>query len=292
MRRYSDKIFDIINITIMIVLLFVFIWPLWFVIIASISDPNALNRGEVLLLPMDITFEGYERILQYKSIWLGYANTIYYTAIGTAANMIMSILLAYPLSVPGYRLKKFMTVFYMISMYFGGGLIPSYLLIRDLGLLDTRAVMIISAMVSIYNSLIIRSYFQNSIPGELKEAAILDGANDAQYLVKVVMPLSKPVFAVVGLYYLVGHWNNYTRALYYVYNDKLLPLQNVLRRLLISGKLLEDVMSDPEMVQEAVRQSQLMQYGVIIIASLPVLCIYPFVQKHFVKGVMVGAIKG
>lgn len=292
-RSYSDKIFDVANVIIMLILFFVFSWPLWFVVIASFSDPDALNRGEVLLWPVGFSLEGYKRILDYKQIWTGYANTIFYTVVGTMVNMIMSVCLAYPLSDKSFPLRRFFTIFFMITMYFGGGLIPNYLLIRDLGLLDTRWVMIVVGMVSVYNSLIIRAYFMNSIPEELKEASTLDGANAAQYLIKVVLPLSKPVFAVVGLYYMVGHWNNYAKALYYIYDADLYPLQSILRRLLIGSKLLQDVMSqDPEAIEMAAKNAQLMQYGIIIVAALPVLCVYPFVQKYFVKGVMVGAVKG
>lgn len=292
-RSYADKIFDIVNIIVMILILVVLIWPLWFVVIASFSDPSAVARGEVLLLPKEISFEGFQRILEYKMIWDGYKNTIIYTVAGTALNMIFSICLAYPLSEKSFAPRKILTIFFMFTMYFGGGLIPNFLLFKDLGLINTRWAMILPGMVSVYNSLIIRAFFMNSIPGELKEAAILDGANSAQYLWRVVLPLSKAVFAVVGLYYMVAHWNNYTNALYYLYKDDLYPLQAVLRRLLIGSKLLADLMAtDPEAAEVALKQAQLMQYGVIIVAALPMLCVYPFIQKYFVKGVMVGAVKG
>lgn len=292
-RYYSDKIFDIVNVVIMVALLFVFVWPLWFVVIASVSDPDAVHAGKVLLLPQGFTLDGYERILQYESIWKGYTNTIINTVLGTSLNMIMSVCMAYPLSDKNFRLRKALTVFFMFTMYFGGGLIPHYLLYKQMGIINTRWAMIIPSLVSVYNSLIIRSYFQNSIPEELKEAATLDGANAAQYLWRVVLPLSKPVFAVVGLYYLVAHWNNYTNALYYIYDESLYPLQSVLRRLLLTSKLVQDMMDvDPEAAALMLRQAQVMQYGVIIVAAIPVLCLYPFIQKYFVKGVMVGAVKG
>jgi len=292
-RSYSDKIFDIVNVIIMIMVLIIMIWPLWFVVIASISDPNAVTRGEVLLIPIQITFEGFEKILNYKQLWVGYGNTIVNTIVGTILNMVFSICLAYPLSEKTYAPRNVLTVFFMFTMYFGGGLIPHYLLYKDLGIINTRVAMIFPGLVSVYNSLIIRSYFQNSIPGELKEASTLDGANPGQYLIRVVIPLSKPVFAVIGLYYMVGHWNNYLDALYYIYKDELYPLQAVLKNLLISNKMLSDMLTeDPEMLEEAMRQTQLMQYGVIMVAAIPMLCVYPFIQKYFVKGVMIGAVKG
>jgi len=292
-KTYSDKIFDIVNVLVMVFVLIIMVWPLWFVVIASVSDPDAVARGEVLLIPSGLTLEGYRSILEYKQIWIGYGNTIFYTVVGTLLNMIFSICLAYPLSEKTFVPRNVLTVFFMITMYFGGGLIPHYLLYRDMGIIDTRWAMIFPGMVSVYNSLIIRAFFQNSIPGELKESATLDGANAAQYLWKVVLPLSKAVFAVVGLYYMVGHWNHYLGALYYIYDDNLVPLQSVLKRLLIGSKMLSDLMTlDPEAAELALRRAQIMQYGVIMVAAVPMLCVYPFIQKYFVKGVMVGAVKG
>lgn len=291
-RSYSNKIFNVVNVMLMAVLLVIFVWPLWFVVIASFSDPNLVNSGEVLMFPKGITLGGYERMLEYKQIWVGYANSTYYTIIGTLCSMVLSICLAYPMSDKTFTPRKVLMIIFMVSMYFGGGLIPTYLLLRSLHIVNTRWAMIIPGVISVYNSLIIRSYFMNSIPGELKEAATLDGANAAHYLIKVVLPLSKSVFAVVGLYYAVGYWNNYTKALYYIYDDALMPLQMVLRELLMSTKLLADLNMDPELMAEALEQAQMMKYCVIIAAAVPMLCIYPFVQKHFVKGVMVGAVKG
>lgn len=288
----SNQIFDVTNVIIMLMLLVIFAFPLWFVLIASISDPTAVNAGKVLLIPKDIMLNGYVRMMKYKQLWSGYANTIFYTVVGTALNMIMSVCLAYPMADKEFVPRKILMVFFMITMYFSGGLIPSYLLLKQLGIVNTRLAMIVPGLVSVYNSLIIRSFFMNSIPKELKESATLDGANAAQYLYKVVLPLSKSVFAVVGLYYMVGHWNDFANALYYLYDEELYPLQSVLRNLLISSKLMADMASDPEAWQEAYNEAQSMKYCVIIAASLPMLCVYPFIQKHFVKGVMVGAVKG
>ena len=291
-RSYSDKIFDILNVLIMLILILVFAWPLLFVVSASFSDPNAVNAGQVLLFPKGITTVGYELILAYKQLWVGYGNTIFYTVVGTCINMIMSVCLAYPLSDKSFMPRKILLAFFMFTMYFSGGLIPGYLLFKRLGILNTRLAMIVPGMVSVYNSLIIRSYFMNSIPKELKEAAYLDGANSAQYLVKVVLPLSKAVFAVVGLYYMVSHWNNFTNALYYVYDTSLYPLQNILRDLLMSSRLTADLLENPEAYEIAYKQTLLMKYCVIIAATVPMLCVYPFIQKYFVKGVMVGSVKG
>lgn len=293
-RSYSDKIFDSVNFVVMILLIVVFAWPLWFIVIASISDPDVVLSGEVFLLPRDITFDGYKRLFEYKEIWVGYANSIFYTVVGTIFNMVMSICLAYPMSEKSFAPRKILMPFFMFTMYFSGGLIPTYLLYRDIGIVNTRWAILLPGMVSVYNSLIIRSFFMNSIPVELKDSSKIDGANAFQYLCKIVLPLSKPVFAVVGLYYMVANWNNYTKALYYIYDDSIAPLQTIVRRLVMSSKFLADLATDtdPEMLEQLMEQSQLMQYGVIMVAAIPVLCIYPFVQRYFVKGAMVGAVKG
>lgn len=292
-KTFSDRVFDFFNVILMVILLVVFAWPLWIVIISSFSDPNAVSRGEVLLLPVGFTLQAYEAILEYDQIWTAYANTIFYTLAGTALNMVMSVCFAYPMSDKSFAAKKPLMIFFMISMYFGGGLIPMFLLMRNLHILNTRFIYIILGSISIYNALIIRNYFSTSIPGELREAATLDGAGKGMYLFKVVLPLSKPVFAVVGLYYAVGHWNNYTKGLYYIYDQELKPLQNILRELLVSSKMLSELlMEDPEFLAEALKTSQIMKYSVIIVAALPMMCLYPFIQKHFIKGVMLGAVKG
>ena len=294
-RINSDKVFDVVNLVVMLVMFMVFLWPLWFVLIASISDPTQLHAGHVLLWPKGITLEGYKYAAEYKMIWVGYKNSLINTVIGTSLNLVMSVCMAYPLSDKRFRFRRPLTFFYLFTTYFGGGLIPHYLLYRQLGIINTRWVMFFPGLVSVSNSLIFRSYFQN-LPGELKEAATIDGADSFQYLCKVVLPLSKPVFAVVGLYYLVGHWNAFRNYLYYIYDNSLITLQGVLRRLLMTGKLFEDAMNqmsmDPAEVELMIRRVQTMQYGVIIIAAIPVLCIYPFVQKYFVKGALLGSVKG
>ncbi len=292
METRSDKIFDFCNVLIMLVLFVVFVWPLWFVVIASFSDPVKVNAGQVLLLPKGITLDGYEMMLEYKDLWKGYANTIFYTVAGTVINMVLSVCVAYPLADKEFGPRKIFIGFFMFTMYFSGGLIPSYLLLKNMGILNTRWAMLLPGAVSVYNCLILRNYFMNSIPVELKEAATLDGASKAAYLVKIVLPLSKAVLAVVSLYYMVGHWNGYTKALYYIYDHELYPLQSILRDLLISDKMMGELLADPEAAMEAFNQSQMMKYCVVIAAVAPMLCVYPFVQKYFVKGVMVGAVKG
>jgi len=288
----SDRVFQFFNLLLILAIFVVLVWPLWFVLIASFSDPNAVNSGQVLLIPKGLTLSGYKRMLEYKDIWTGFSNTIFYTLTGTTLNMVLSVCMAYPMSVKEFAPRKILMVFFMITMYFSGGLIPTYLLMKNLDILNTRWAMILPGAVSVYNCLIIRSYFMNSIPAELKEASILDGANPAQYLFQVVLPLSAPVLAVITLYYMVGHWNSYLNALYYIYDFDLYPLQSVLRELLMSDKMMAAMVTDPELARQAMQTAQAMKYCVVIVSIVPMLCVYPFVQKHFVKGVMIGAVKG
>ena len=293
-RSYSDKIFDIVNLLVMVILLVIFVWPLWFVVIASFSNPNQVWMGEVVLWPKGFTLISYETLLEYERIWVGYRNTLFYTVVGTLVNLVMTVCGAYPLSRKDFLPRHFFMFLFMLTMYFGGGLIPTYLVVSGLGLVDTRWAMIIPGAVSIYNIIITRTYFMNSIPASLQEAATLDGANSFQYLMRVVLPLSKPIIAVVGLYYAVGHWNDFYTALIYLYNEDLMPLQSFLRDMLMSTKMTLNNLSglDTATVELKTHLAQTLKYSVIIVSTVPVLCIYPFIQKYFVKGVMVGSVKG
>jgi len=292
-HSYADNIFDAVNLIIMAVLLAVFTWPLWFVLIASISDPVAVNLGDVLLIPKQFTTVSYRALLEHKEIWSGYANTIFYTVVGTLINLVLSVCCAYPLSQKDFMPKHIFMMLILITMYFNGGLVPTYLVVKQLGLVDTRWAMIIPGAISVYNCLVLRTYFMNSIPDELREASTLDGANSAQYLVKVVLPLSKPVLAVVGLYYGVAHWNDFYNALLYLYDESLYPLQYILRNILYSYNLENDSIALSNLSTEKLAMAKLtMKYSLVVVASLPMLCIYPFIQKFFVKGVMIGAVKG
>lgn len=291
----SDRIFDVVNVIVMLLLFVIFTWPLWFVLIASISSPSEVWLGNVLLFPKDITLLAYKTMVEYKSLWVGYGNTIFYTAVGTVVNLILTVCCAYPLSRQDFVPRKVLTYLILFTMYFAGGMIPSYLVVSKIGILNTRAAMILPGAISVYNMLVVRSYFVNSIPHQLQEAAFLDGANSAQYLWKVVLPLSKPVLAVVGLYYGVHHWNDFQTALLYIYDDSLLPLQSFLRNILTTSQLLaENAASgaDASLVEAQSQLAQTLKYAVIIISSVPMLVIYPFIQKFFVKGVMVGSVKG
>lgn len=291
---YSDKIFDIVDITVMIVLLVIFIWPLWFVVIASVSNPNEVWNGNVVLWPKGFTLIAYEELVKYKMIWTGYRNTIFYTVVGTLVNLVMTVCAAYPLSRKDFMARNFFMFMFMLTMYFGGGLIPTYLVVSKVGLVNTPWAMIVPGACSIYNVIITRTYFMNSIPSTLQDAAELDGANSFQYLMRIVLPLSKPIMAVIALYYAVGHWNDFYTALIYINKQEYMPLQSFLRDILMSNKMtLNDMQGlDAAAAEAKMHLAQTLKYSVIIVSTVPVLCIYPFIQKYFVKGVMIGSVKG
>lgn len=293
-KSYSDKIFDVVNLIVMCVLLLIFIWPMWFVLIASFSDPNQLWLGNVILWPKGFTLEAYEKLLEYTDIWIGYKNTILYTVVGTLVNLILTVTLAYPLSRKDFLPRKFIMIMLVITMYFSGGLIPTYLVVKNLGMVNNFWAMIIPGAISTYNVLVVRTYFLNSIPNELHEAAKLDGANNLQFFGKIALPLAKPVVAVVGLYYAVGHWNDYYTALIFLYDKEKFPLTCFLKNLIIdtSTAMKGSFGSSASEMESMIRLAQSLKYSTIIAAVIPMLIVYPFVQKFFVKGVMIGSIKG
>lgn len=288
----SDKVFDSFNMILMLCLTVVFLWPLIFVLSASISDPAAVTLGKVWLLPKGFTMDGYKAIFNYKNIWVGYRNTIFYTALGTTVNLIMTVCAAYPLSQKDFMPKKLLSRIFMFTMFFSGGLIPTYLVVVKLGIYDTIWAMILPSAVSVFYIIIMRTYFETNIPQSLHEAAELDGANTAQVLWHIVLPLSGPILAVMALYYGVGKWNSYFDALVYMGTPSKYPLQLFLRDILINNQIdLNMAGLDLAAAEAKLQLAQIIKYGVIVVASLPVLCVYPFVQKYFVKGIMIGAVK-
>lgn len=289
----KDRLFDVLNITLMVVLLAAFLWPLIFVLSASVSNPAAVTTGKVLLFPVDFNLDGYKAILKYKEIWIGYRNTILYTVVGTIVNLLMTICAAYPLSRKDFLPRNILMALFMLTMFFSGGLIPTYLVVVRLGLIDTIWAMILPGAVSVFYVIIMRTYFQTSIPQSLYEAAELDGANTAQILIKIILPLSTPMIAVMALYYGIAHWNSFFDAMIYMMSPEKYPLQMFLRNILIQNKVdLTMAGFDPAQAEAKRQLTEVVKYGVIVVASVPVLCFYPFVQKYFVKGVMIGAVKG
>jgi putative aldouronate transport system permease protein len=273
------------------------LYPLIYIISASISNPQAVNSGEMWLFPKGFTMEGYKTILQNNSIWRGYLNTIYYTVLGTSINLIVTLPAAYALSRPDFYGHKTFTTFMLITMFVSGGLIPSYLLVKNLHMLNTVWALVLPGAVSVYNIVVTRTFFQTTIPREMEEAAIIDGCSDFKLFFKIILPLSTPIIAVMALFYGVGHWNSYFSALIYLSDKSMYPLQMVLREILV----LNDMSSTPtggmtaEMAELMYSKQQLaaiIKYGVMIVSTLPIIVVYPFLQKYFVKGMMVGSVKG
>lgn len=299
MKKKKLDLFDICNYIFMLLILFITIYPLYFTVIASISDPKAVATGEVVWWPVGFTLDSYKQVLEYKPIWTGYANTILYTVVGTLFNLFLTIPAAYTLSKKYLPGKKVLMGFFMITMYFSGGMVPTYLLVKNLGLVNSRWALIILGGISIYNLIVTKTFFSTSISESLYEAARIDGAGEIRTFLSIALPLAKPIIAVMLLYYAVAHWNDYFTALLYVNDKDLVPLQTVLREVLIQNQSALDpenmqrTMSEGELIDSAKRvyTAYAMKYSMVFIASAPLLAIYPFIQKYFVKGVMIGAVK-
>lgn len=256
------------------------------------SSPELVASGKVLLFPKGVTWEGYRYILSDRRIWTGYYNTIRYTLFGTLIALFLTIPAGYALSRPDMAGRGVVMKLLIITKYFSGGLIPTYLIVKGLHLTDTPYVLMILGSFSVFNLILCRTFFVNTLPLELQEAAEIDGCNMFQYFMRVVIPLSKAIIAIMVLYYAVGHWNSFFNALIYVNNNKLYPLQLILRDILITGQSVDPSVTDPESIELMKEIARTIKYGVIIVSSLPVLVLYPFVQKYFVKGVMIGSVKG
>ncbi|UQZ86120.1 L-arabinose transport system permease protein AraQ [Paenibacillus konkukensis] len=288
----SDRWVNALIHTLLIVVSLAVLYPLFFVLIASFSSPEAVIRGEVWLWPKGVTLVGYERILQNKEILSGYMNTISYTVVGTAINLVMTVAAAYPLSRKDFYGRHAFTALILFTMFFSGGMVPTYLLIKKLGMLNTYWAMVIPSALSVWNIVIMRTFFQSSIPNEIHEAASIDGCSNMQTLVRIVLPLSVPILAVMVLFYSVGHWNAYFNALIYLTDRAKYPLQLILREILVQGQMQEMVDVSDDSLARSIMDAEAIKFAAVMVANLPVLLLYPFLQKYFVKGVMVGALKG
>ncbi|EJW19283.1 carbohydrate ABC transporter permease [Paenibacillus alvei] len=291
-RSFGDRLFNLINYTLLTLLTLIVLYPLVFVLSASISNPEHVLRGDMWLIPKGFNLDAYAKIFQNKDILLGYSNTVLYTVIGTALNVVMTICAAYPLSRRDLAGRGLVTGLIVFTMFFGGGLIPTYLLIKNLNMLDTLWVMIIPNAVSVWNIIIMRTFFQQSIPGELQESAMIDGCTHIQTLLRIVLPLSMPIIAVMVLFYAVGHWNSYFNALIYLTTKEKFPLQLILREILIQSDSGEFVKLTSESAVRMKMSVEGLKYAVLVVANLPMLMLYPFLQRYFVKGIMIGALKG
>jgi putative aldouronate transport system permease protein len=288
----SDKLFRFLNYTFLCFILVIVLYPLVFVLSASVSDPELLLKGQVWLLPKGFNFESYSRVFRNREILTGYLNTIKYTVLGTTINVLMTIMAAYPLSRKDFVGRGLLSALMVFTMFFSGGLIPTFLLVRDLGLYNTMWALILPSAVSVWNITITRTFFQTSVPFEIQEAAMIDGCSNIGILVRIVMPLSLPIILVMIMFYSVGHWNAFFNALIYLTDRAKYPLQVILREILIQDNLSEMINVFDEGVIRQMLLAEGLKYAVVVVANLPVFLIYPFIQKYFIKGMTVGGLKG
>ena len=291
MKR-EDMAFSFMVYVLLTFVLIIIAFPLIYLVSASFSSPQAVISGRVWLLPVDFTIKGYEAIFKDSSIIRGFLNSLYITVVGTGLNILMTVMMAYPISRKKFYGRKAFTMFMMITMFFGGGLVPTFLLINHLHMYNTFWAVMVPGCVGITNVIICRTYFESSIPEELYESASLDGCDDFGFLIRIVLPLSKPVLAVLVLYYAVGHWNSYFNEMIYLEDKVKYPLQVVLRQILIMSQVADEMMLDFSAAEQAQGMADLLKYSTIVVSSLPMLILYPFIQKYFVKGVMIGSVKG
>jgi multiple sugar transport system permease protein/putative aldouronate transport system permease protein len=268
------------------------LYPLVYILSSSFSNPSAVAAGRVVLFPVNFSLEGYKAVFKYPDVYVGYRNTILYTVFGTILNVTITILAAYPLSRKDLLGRNKIMFIFAFTMIVSGGMIPTYILIKNLGLLNRPLALIIPGALSVYNLIIARTFFQTSLPGELLESAQMDGCSDFQFFWSIALPLSKAILAVLCLFYAVAHWNAYFSAFLYLNNEKYYPLQLFLREILLMNSVKPEFILDPELAVVQDGMAELLKYSLIVVSSLPVLVLYPFAQKYFVKGVMLGSLKG
>ena len=295
-RCRSDVIYDTILFILLSLVFLVVAYPLYFVIISSVSDPIAVSNGEVTFYPIGFTLDGYREVFKTNTVVRGFLNSLLYTVCGVSVNLLVTLPTGYALSRKDFALKKFVTFFYMLTMFFGGGMMPTYLIVKQTGLLNSMWALIIPGAMGVYNMIVAKTFFSTNIPLELMEAAKLDGCGNTRFFFHIVLPLSGAITAILVLYYGQGHWNSYFSALLYINDREKWPLQLELRNsLLLNTNTMTKEFITEEMRKEQARREALanmMKYSLIIISSIPMLIVYPFVQKHFVKGVMIGSVKG
>lgn len=286
-KTYYSVVYTLVTLLTLIVLL-----PLTNVLACSFSAPESVASGKVLLWPVNFSVSGYERVFNTDEIWIGYANTLYYTIVGTFVNVFVTMICAYPLARRGLPYKSFFSFLFAFTMLFSGGLVPTYLLARNLHLLNTRWALIIPGAMGVYQMIVTRTFLVASIPQELLEMSQIDGCNDFRFFWSFVLPLSKAVIAVTAMQYAVGHWNSWFSAFLYLSDDKKYPLQMMLRRILVMNQIKASDYVDEETLVAMEGMADLLKYSLIVVATVPILCAYPFIQKYFVKGIMIGSLKG
>ena len=294
MNRISTKdrvFYGIINAMVLVVSLIV-LYPLLYILSSSFSSPAAVSTGKVVLWPVDFSLRGYQAVVEYQPVYMGYANTIFYTLAGTCINVALTMFAAYALARKTLPGRGFFTFLCTFTMLFSGGLIPNYLLMKQLGIINTRWAMLLPGAISVHNLIVARTFVQNTIPDELLEAAQIDGCNDFRFFFGFVLPLSKAVIAVITLYYAVAHCNAYFNALIYLNNRKLYPLQIFLREILIMNQVDAEMIVDTKLQEATQGMADLLKYSLIVVSTAPILCVYPFLQRYFIQGVMIGSLKG
>ncbi|MFE5324389.1 carbohydrate ABC transporter permease [Paenibacillus sp. NPDC056579] len=287
----ADKLFTWMVYAVTFIIFLLVLYPILYTLSASFSSPQALVAGKVWLWPVDFGFEGYKAVLQYKDVWVGYSNSIFYMVVGTLINVVMTIAAAYPLSRKDFAGRKFIMMTFAFTMIFSGGLIPNYLLVKELGLLNTRWALLIPNAMSVFNVVMTMTFFRSNIPDELLESAKIDGCSNFRFLVSIVLPVSGAIIAVITLFYAVEHWNEFFSALLYLNKKSMFPLQIYLREILTMNTADQLTTSIADQNQR-LYLNELLKYSLIIFSSLPLMVMYPFIQKHFVRGVMIGSIKG
>ncbi|MCI8927224.1 MAG: carbohydrate ABC transporter permease [Lachnospiraceae bacterium] len=289
----GDRIFYVVTRVLLAVFLVIVLYPIYFVVIASFSDSAYVNSGEFLFYPKGFTLLGYSQIFKTTRIWISYMNTLIYVVFGTMLGLAASVLAGYSLSQKKLLGRNVIMGLLVFTMYFGGGLIPTYLVIKGIHLTNTRLLLVIMGSISVYNIILIRSFFAGTLPQELQDAAFIDGCGNGQYFFRIALPLSKAILSVIGLYIAVAHWNSYFNALIYVTDRAKQPLQLYLREVLLMAQSTSDLMeSDPQAAALLNRMVEVIKYGIIVVSTVPIICVYPFLQKYFVKGVMIGSVKG
>lgn len=289
----SDRVFDIFNYTLLMIIIILVAYPLYYVLVASISNPYEVYAGHTLLFPSEITFEGYKRVFREASIATGYLNSVYYTLLGTVVTTSLVITTGYVMSKKTLPFRTAIMMFFVVTMYFSGGLIPTYLVVSNLGLLNNVWALILPGGVSVYNVIVTRTFFETSIPGEIYEAASIDGCSHLGTYFKIALPLAKPIIAVIVIFTMVGYWNDWFQALLYMQEKSRYPLQLALRQILIQSETTASMMGNMDGgYAEANKITELIKFASIVVGSVPMLIAYPFVQKYFEKGFTVGAVKG
>lgn len=288
----EDKILYSIVTIVLTVFTILVAYPMIYVLSSSFSSGAAISSGQVILWPVDLSLEGYKAVFSHRYIVPAYRNTIFYTVAGTIINLAVTLTCAYPLSRRDFPLRKFFMGLFLFTMFFSGGLIPTYILISNLGFVNTIWAMLIPGALSVYNMILVRTFLTGNIPLELLEASQIDGCSDAKYFTAVLLPLSKPVIAVITLYYAVGHWNSYFNAMIYLSDMELYPLQLILRQILVASQINLSDMVDVESMVAKQGLADILKYALIVVSTVPILCMYPFIQRYFIKGVMIGSVKG